>query len=1022
MKPIRLTLSAFGPYAAEQTVDFRDLRGRSFFLIHGPTGGGKTSLLDAICYALYGDTSGHERTAEQMRSHLADPAAATSVCFDFVLGAKTYRVSRSPQQERPKRRGGGTMTEAPKASIFDRSACTLDSHDGVPLANQPTKVTKCVEDLLGFRSEQFRQVMVLPQGKFRELLVAGSQQREEILRVLFGTEIYGRMQEALKAKAKSVQTRAEQVRMEQEVILRSTGTATVAELQSRRDATASELEAMKAAVEQCRVARTQAATKLSEAQIVQVKLREHEQAREALSRLEADRDRIDRDRRRCSAARRAAALGPAEAQVLARRRDAQGRAKEKVSASAAHEVAVVNREKAFKQLNLQVSRQPEADACRQELARLDGYAERVAQIEAATRELKQAEAVASALNAKLEAARAERKANDDLLQQIQNRLTAARQLAAAHEGNVLAVSQADQILRARRELNAVRAELAGAGKRQAQLDVQVRGALDLMTAAKVELGRLQALLLTGQAAYLAAALAPGEPCPVCGSIHHPHPAKTAGETSSPEQVDAQQLRLTAAERSSMELSEKLRQQQTQVAGLTARESALAGQLASAAAESVESLQIALKQKRAAAKSSDAASQSAPGLEAESAATQQKSVQLVGQIQALDNQAKAAAQEVTRVGAVRDSAIAGVPETLRSLAALAAARRAADARLKAIEDALAAARAEASRTETALGVGVERMKSAASESEAAEATLAATCLDFERQRIDAGFASDAELAAAKLPEPQIRQLDEQIAGFDQSITAATARLDRAAVAARGLEAPDLNALRLAAEESEKKLEALLQDQTRRQADRDAMDQALASVRRSAQMLAELDAEFAVIGHIAEVGAGKNQAGLTFQRFVLTFLLDDVLIAATHRLRLMSRGRYQLQRRRDRLDGRASAGLDLEVFDSYTGVARAVATLSGGESFLASLSLALGLADVVQARSGGIRLETLFIDEGFGSLDPEALDLALRALTDLMKDGRLVGIISHVPELREQIPARLEITNDRRGSSARFVLAG
>jgi exonuclease SbcC len=156
--------------------------------------------------------------------------------------------------------------------------------------------------------------------------------------------------------------------------------------------------------------------------------------------------------------------------------------------------------------------------------------------------------------------------------------------------------------------------------------------------------------------------------------------------------------------------------------------------------------------------------------------------------------------------------------------------------------------------------------------------------------------------------------------------------------------------------------------------------------------------------------------------LTFLLDDVLIAATHRLRLMSRGRYQLQRRRERLDGRASSGLDLEVFDSYTGVARAVATLSGGESFLASLSLALGLADVVQARSGGIRLETLFIDEGFGSLDPEALDLALRALTDLMKDGRLVGIISHVPELREQIPARLEITNDRRGSSARFVLAG
>jgi exonuclease SbcC len=1022
MKPIRLTLSAFGPYAAEQTVDFRELRGRSFFLIHGPTGGGKTSLLDAISYALYGDTSGHERTAEQMRSHLADPAMATSVCFDFVLGAKSYRVTRSPQQERPKRRGGGTMTEAPKASIFDRTACTSDAEDGVPLANQPTKVTKCVEDLLGFRSEQFRQVMVLPQGKFRELLVAGSQQREEILRVLFGTEIYGRMQEALKSKAKSVQTRADQVRAEQEAILRAAGATAVAELQARRDATASDLDAMKAAVEQCRVVKTEAGTKFSEAQVVQSKLREQEQAREALSKLEADRDRVDRDRRRCAAAHRAASLGPAEAHVLARRRDAQIRAKEKAATTTAHDAAVGNRNKAFTQLNLQVSRQPETDACRQELARLDGYAERVAQIDAAARALKQAEVAASTLSAQLDVARAMLKANNDLLEQAQNRLSSSRQMAAAHEGNVLAVAQAEQLLHARRELEAVRAERAAAGKRQSQLDVQVRGALDLVTTAKVELDRLQKLLLTSRAAYLAASLTPGEPCPVCGSIHHPYPATATGETSSPQQVDAQRLRLAAAERSSMELAEKLREQQAQLAGLAARESALAGQLAKAAGESAESLQITLKQKRAVAKSSDLALQSATGLEVELAAAQQKSVQLVGQIESLDVQAKAATQELTRVCAIRDGAIAGVPETLRSLAALAAARRGADARLKAIEDALAAARAEASQADIALAAAVERVKSAASESEAAEVSLDSARADFERQRIDAGFASEAELAAAKLPEPQVRQIDEQITAFDQSVAAAAARVDRAAAAAQGLVAPDLAALQLAAEEAERKLEELLRHQTQRQAERDAMDQALASVARSAKELAELDAEFSVIGHIAEVGAGKNQAGLTFQRFVLTFLLDDVLIAATHRLRLMSRGRYQLQRRRERLDGRASSGLDLEVFDSYTGVARAVATLSGGESFLASLSLALGLADVVQARSGGIRLETLFIDEGFGSLDPEALDLALRALTDLMKDGRLVGIISHVPELREQIPARLEITSDRRGSSARFVLAG
>jgi len=175
-------------------------------------------------------------------------------------------------------------------------------------------------------------------------------------------------------------------------------------------------------------------------------------------------------------------------------------------------------------------------------------------------------------------------------------------------------------------------------------------------------------------------------------------------------------------------------------------------------------------------------------------------------------------------------------------------------------------------------------------------------------------------------------------------------------------------------------------------------------------------------LAEVasGKGKNSLGVSFERYVLGALLDDVLAAASTRLRLMSQGRYLLQRVRQRSDGRRAGGLDLEVYDAYTGTTRPVTTLSGGESFLGSLSLALGLADTVQAYAGGIRLETVFIDEGFGSLDPETLDLAIRALIDLQRGGRLVGVISHVPELRERIDARLEVIPGRHGSSARFVV--
>jgi exonuclease SbcC len=204
------------------------------------------------------------------------------------------------------------------------------------------------------------------------------------------------------------------------------------------------------------------------------------------------------------------------------------------------------------------------------------------------------------------------------------------------------------------------------------------------------------------------------------------------------------------------------------------------------------------------------------------------------------------------------------------------------------------------------------------------------------------------------------------------------------------------------------------------------EALASTRRtldqlgeSAARIEEAERRYRAVGRVAQVASGANEAGVSFVRFVLGALLDDVLAAATERLLRMSQGRFALVRAGDRRDRRRSGGLDLEVFDAHTGMARPAGTLSGGEGFLASLSLALGLADVVQSHTGGIRLDTMFVDEGFGTLDPEALDLAMRALEDLQAGGRLVGIISHVPELRERVAARLEVLAGRRGSTARFV---
>ena len=265
------------------------------------------------------------------------------------------------------------------------------------------------------------------------------------------------------------------------------------------------------------------------------------------------------------------------------------------------------------------------------------------------------------------------------------------------------------------------------------------------------------------------------------------------------------------------------------------------------------------------------------------------------------------------------------------------------------------------------------------------------------------------------------MEKIVKEFDSDLYAAGERVKRAVLEAEGLLEPDLIKLKADLAEVKKLLEQMLQRVAEIKGQTEREEAWLKKLQELEEVLQDIESRYALLGRLAEVANGRNDYGLTFQRFVLGALLDDVTVAATERLKLMSRGRYHLQRTLDRSRKNAAGGLELEVFDTYTGVARSVATLSGGETFLASLSLALGLADVVQAYSGGIHLDTIFVDEGFGTLDPESLEFAMRALIDLQKGGRLVGIISHVPELKERIDARLEVKPTERGSTAGFKLA-
>ena len=233
MRPLKLVMRAFGPYAQEQVLDFGVLEERSFFLIHGPTGAGKTSILDAICLALYGETSGGERKIRHMRSDHADPGVLTEVTFNFTLGVETYRVFRRPEQDRPKKRGSGMTKEPAKATIWKRTGVKRDEDEGAVIAERWSRVNEEIERLLGFRSDQFRQVVVLPQGQFRKLLSAGSSERQQILEVLFQTGIYRQVEEALKDAADQTKTEVERLRGKKKEILERLGAETLVELEDK---------------------------------------------------------------------------------------------------------------------------------------------------------------------------------------------------------------------------------------------------------------------------------------------------------------------------------------------------------------------------------------------------------------------------------------------------------------------------------------------------------------------------------------------------------------------------------------------------------------------------------------------------------------------------------------------------------------------------------------------------------------------------------------------------------------------
>ena len=989
MRLHRLEVEGFGPFRTRQTVDFDAFADDGIFLIAGRTGAGKSSILDAVCFGLYGGVPRYDGGEKRLRSDHCEPDDPSEVVVEFSTPAGRFRVTRSPEYLRPAKRGGG-MTKQAAAVALDE----WTDAGWVGRAARAVDVGNELDEILQLSREQFLQVILLAQNRFSEFLLAGSRDRQALLRRLFGTQrfedVQARFDERRREAEQGLGTRLATVlaRVEEAERLASTedlagepDEAEATELRApssvddrvdalRRAKARADYRAERRATERAEAEKRSADADdaLARTREEQHAQRERDRARAALALLESELPLIDAVRAELAAARSAEALRSAISAAT------RGRT--------ALDEAVAGEERAREEWETYgVDVDGDLEAWAAERTRASGGWERARELEAHAptleAEVHAAEQAVVAATARIEKGDEERASFPAATAALTAERDEARRLADRADDLRGARDAAAARRAAARESERLRTALASA-------EVDLTEATAVHAAAQTALARLRQRRTDGMAGELASSLSADEPCPVCGSHEHPVPATHSDPVSSDDIEAAEAARDVAAQRE-RELSATSSAIRADLAAATALAD---GQTIDQAEQAHSEAATALTDSLAAAERRDSLDAQLTELgirvsllEAErleeAAVLGHASEQL-----ALLRQRSAEAREL--VAEARDGFDTVAARMADTAAKIVAARALAASIAERTRRAQALAETEAER-DAALAdspfddaAAAERALRSASEQESLDARIAQHAVQREKER---AILFDLELRT--LPEDPIDLAPAELASSTARATWTTA-VDEAARATGTAE----------------RLTGLIESAAAEHA-RTATDAA----------------EFEVLQNLADTiaGRGANTRKMTLETFVLAAELEEIVAAANRRLHDMSTGRYQLEHS-DALAARgAASGLGIVVFDAFTGQTRPPQSLSGGETFLTSLALALGLAEVVTARAGGIRLDTLFIDEGFGSLDGDTLDVAMRTLDELRQGGRTVGVISHVEAMQEQIPAQLTVRAQPNGPS-------
>ncbi|MFC8307484.1 AAA family ATPase [Streptomyces olivaceus] len=998
MRLHRLDLTAFGPFGTAQSVDFDDLSGAGLFLLHGPTGAGKTSVLDAVCYALYGSVPGARQGGGQgmtLRSDHATVGTRTEVRLELTVAGRRLEVTRQPPWERPKLRGRGTTVDKAQTWLREYDAVAGSWKD---LSRSHQEIGEEITQLLGMSREQFCQVVLLPQGDFARFLRADAEARGKLLGRLFDTRRFAEVEKRLAERRRTTEAR-----------VREGDAALLADAHRMQQAAGDAMELpelapgepglAEAVLGAAAVARGTARELLT---VADCRLTARESAQAAADRDLADTRELDRLQRRFAEAReRAARLAEGDdAHRAAQRRTERARKAEAVApaldlrdaAETEHERASADRTRARARLPRDL-----ADAG---AAGLATAARRAAEELGGLESARRAERRLAELVQEQAGLDRQERADEDVLQEaeawlagwevtragLQDRVEAARQ----------ATARADQLDGQR---DPARRRLDAAGRRDRfateadEAQRQALAAAEHAVKTRAHWLDLKEQRLNGIAAELAAGLTDGAPCAVCGATEHPAPARrTAGH------VDREaEDRALADHQAADERRARAERRLGTVREALAAAMAEAGDTPTARlAEEAGELEEQYTRARTAASGLHAAQEELRRAEHEReqrvAARQQAAVRSASRVAArdrLERERTTLEEELTRARGTAESVGARAAQLERRAALL---TEAADA-VRAADDTAG------------------RLKDA-------DARLADAAFR-------AGFDTPREAAAALLDAAAHRELQHRLDARDTEEAAVRALLAESDAADAARRAPaDLAAAEAAAADAGRRLRDASSARDAAALRCTELDRLSAHAADAVRRLAPLRTEHARVARLAGLAAGTsadNERRMRLESYVLAARLEQVAAAASARLLRMSSGRYTLVHSDDRT-GRGRSGLGLHVVDAWTGRERDTATLSGGETFFASLALALGLADVVTDEAGGVRLDTLFIDEGFGSLDDQTLDEVLDVLDALRERDRSVGIVSHVADLRRRIHAQLEVVKGRSGSVLRQRGAG